>query len=180
MKIRFDDVTEDGLELDAASSEFQESWSSVGSHLPENVRLENGMTGRIWVALNEGEVLLSAKVKATVQLNCSRCLTTYTMESELTPSIIIRPRASEDLLEEADDPDSSVVFGDEDSFDVAEILVQELMLELPMKPLCADDCPGLCAQCGKIKGSPDCTCSDEQRVDPRWQTLEDLKKRMSQ
>jgi uncharacterized protein len=104
----------------------------------------------------------------------------YTMESELTPSIIIRPRVSDDLLKEADDPDSSIVYGDEDSFDVAEILVKELMLELPMKPLCSEECPGLCAQCGRIKSSPDCTCSDEQGVDPRWQTLEDLKKRMTQ
>ena len=180
MKIRFDDVTEDGLEIDVASSEFQESGSSVGSYLPEDVSLEKCMSGHVWVVLSEGEVLLSAKVTATVQLTCARCLSVYNREFELTPSVVIRRRISDDLLGEADDPDSSIVYGDEDGFDVTVILAQELMLELPMKPLCSNNCPGLCTLCGRIKNSPDCTCSSKQGIDPRWQVLEELKKRTSQ
>ena len=141
--------------------------------------LEDGLKGGVDISLSEGDVILSADVIALVRLECSRCLQTYVMSAELKPTVVIRRRTPEDLPSEMDDPDSNVVFGDEEGFEVAEILAQELMLELPMKPLCGEECPGLCPQCGNIKGSADCACSSEPPVDPRWRALADLKKRVS-
>jgi uncharacterized protein len=59
------------------------------------------------------------------------------------------------------------------------VIVQEILLSLPMKALCREDCPGLCPQCGAMKDSAECRCSNQDRIDPRWAALEDLKKRIS-
>jgi uncharacterized protein len=46
------------------------------------------------------------------------------------------------------------------------------MLELPLQPLCADDCPGLCAECGaRLADDPD---HGHETVDPRWAALSGL------
>jgi uncharacterized protein len=54
--------------------------------------------------------------------------------------------------------------------------LQELLLEVPMKPLCREDCAGLCPRCGALLGSDHCTCTAESAGDSRWAALARLKK----
>lgn len=68
---------------------------------------------------------------------------------------------------------------DEDSYPIAqdfidlEPLIHDAgFLELPLAPLCREDCQGLCAYCGIDKNEASCTC--QAPVDPRWATLENL------
>jgi uncharacterized protein len=48
-----------------------------------------------------------------------------------------------------------------------------LLLDLPAKPLCRDDCAGLCATCGIDRNHGSCDCHTEE-LDPRWAALRSL------
>ncbi|HYN22371.1 MAG TPA: DUF177 domain-containing protein, partial [Thermoanaerobaculia bacterium] len=60
--------------------------------------------------------------------------------------------------------------------DSAPILLEQLQLNVPMKPLCRPDCRGLCPLCGADLNAGMCSC-EERSEDPRWAGLAALKSR---
>ena len=53
-------------------------------------------------------------------------------------------------------------------------IVEALVLELPMRHVCREDCPGLCPKCGKRLADGDCGCKNEKEIDPRLKVLQKL------
>lgn len=62
---------------------------------------------------------------------------------------------------------------DEDVIDLEPMVRDALLLELPLAPLCADDCAGLCPTCGVNQNVTHCECVT-QEIDPRWAALRSL------
>ena len=77
---------------------------------------------------------------------------------------------------EIDNEDLTVAFYRDDQIDLRQLISEQFYLGLPMKPLCQEDCRGLCAACGKNLNFADCGCSVEWR-DPRLAALDGLLKR---
>ncbi len=179
MKIRFDEVTENGLELVLSGAEDVVSDAVARIILPPEIGLDPRMTGRLMLLPSQDEVYLEGSVRAKVRLTCSRCLGEFSSEAVVTPGLLIRRRSPQGEREEEESPEASIVFVGGDEIDIGEILVQELLLELPMKPLCREQCRGLCPRCGNFKESPDCKCSDEDTADARWAALAELKKKIA-
>jgi uncharacterized protein len=75
-----------------------------------------------------------------------------------------------------DDLDTS--YYRDDRIDLNELLREQCYLALPMKPLCRDDCKGLCPQCGMNWNTGTCTCTPEWE-DPRLAALKGLAKKES-
>jgi uncharacterized protein len=61
----------------------------------------------------------------------------------------------------------------DDVVDFAPLVRDAIVLELPMAPLCRDDCAGLCPECGANRNEGDCGCV--ARRDPRWANLDVLR-----
>ena len=79
---------------------------------------------------------------------------------------------------EVGDDDASVTFYQDDAIDLGEMLREQFYLAVPMKPLCRDDCKGLCPQCGTNRNTGQCSCT-QGWVDPRLAALQALKTRES-
>ena len=62
---------------------------------------------------------------------------------------------------------------DDDVIDLEPMVRDALLLELPLAPLCSDDCAGLCVTCGVNRNLARCECVNEE-LDPRWATLRSL------
>lgn len=109
-------------------------------------------------------------------LRCMRCLVSFEMpvSSEVSLLIEIRGRdeATTEEIELAEE-DLGLLILDRPEFDTRPILIEQLHLDIPMKPLCREDCAGLCAGCGKNLNTGRCRC--KAHVDPRWKALEELK-----
>jgi uncharacterized protein len=60
-----------------------------------------------------------------------------------------------------------------DQIDLAPVLREYVLLDLPDAPLCKDDCAGICPNCGIDRNTATCDC-ETQAVDPRWSALEGL------
>ena len=61
-----------------------------------------------------------------------------------------------------------------EEIDLEPLVREAVLLELPLSPLCAEDCKGLCPECGADLNAEGCDCEVEQR-DPRWAALDELR-----
>ena len=58
-----------------------------------------------------------------------------------------------------------------------DVLREQVLLALPLKAICRDDCRGLCPHCGRNLNHEQCTCA-EPIEDPRWSALKDLREKL--
>lgn len=118
-------------------------------------------------------VELRASVKSAWEGECRRCLRIVTEPIDLDLSVSFLPGLSED-----DDVDAYPIEGD--SIDVGEVVREELMLALPLSPLCSDGCEGADPERFSptaIDGSTSADDDDENGespIDPRWAALSEL------
>jgi uncharacterized protein len=119
---------------------------------------------------------LEGTARTELELTCSRCLESFRLSLE-TPFDVRYLPAGEPSGEgerELDDEDLDTSVYRDDQIDLNEVLREQFYLALPMKPLCRDDCQGLCTQCGTNLNSGTCACAP-QWEDPRLAPLRHLK-----
>lgn len=117
---------------------------------------------------NTGEVLLlQAELTTSVKRNCARCLSAFTVNTEVSVLEEYYPLTVQGTTED-------VFFYENDVVDVTEALREALLLAEPLQPLCHEDCRGLCPKCGCNLNQESCACS-KQSVDPRLAVLKNLK-----
>ncbi len=125
------------------------------------------------------KVLIEGSVKISVVLNCSRCLNDFTYPLDISFREEYNPakeRADDDETELTEmEPDLSFYRNDE--IDVAELIKEQVLLSVPMKPLCSSGCIGICPECGKDLNMGPCECKKDT-VDPRLAPLEKLKEKL--
>lgn len=118
-----------------------------------------------------GELELTLSAKTKLRLTCDRCAEKYERGFEF--EIFERLRHKEQDETESDDENPDVTYFSGDSIDLSEIAYSNLILNMPAKNLCKDDCKGLCPICGVNLNDKTCDCSDEV-TDPRFDILDSL------
>jgi uncharacterized protein len=130
-----------------------------GSPVELDLRLEAVMEG----------VLVTGTARASLAGECVRCLEPITDEMDVTfqELFVYEDHA---LPDEEDDEVSTL---QDDLVALEPLLRDAVVLALPFQPVCQDDCPGLCPDCGaRLADDPDHT--HEAPVDPRWAALAEL------
>ena len=120
-------------------------------------------------SVSEG-VLVTGTVSAPTSGECSRCLTPVSGEVEITlTELFAYPDSATEATTEADEVGHVV----DNTVDLEQPIIDAVGLALPFAPLCRDDCPGLCPQCGvPLEGAgPD---HHHEQIDPRWAKLADM------
>jgi uncharacterized protein len=116
----------------------------------------------------EGGIEADGTVRAPWVGVCRRCA--EPVEGELT--IQVHERFADAPLAGPSDEDLYPIAPD-DTIDLGPMARDAIVLELPMAPLCRDDCKGLCPQCGANRNEGDCGCVAPR--DPRWANLDVLR-----
>jgi len=110
-------------------------------------------------------------IEARLRQSCSRCAEPFLQPLErefLRVFLRSMQHSDEDDIElSSTDLDRDELVGDH--LDLGVVLEEELVLSLPSKPLCMDDCKGICAGCGAELNHSECTCGPEP--DHRWSAL---------
>lgn len=135
-------------------------------------RLEDGaVAAELRVESVMEGVLVTGRVEAGTQLQCARCLTEFPSELSLRLcELFVAPGH-----DAAGEDDVYKVSGTE--IDLEPALRDAAVLALPLKPLCAPDCKGLCARCGTDLNTSSCDCKQDD-VDPRWAALSEVRERL--
>ena len=106
--------------------------------------------------------MVSLTINSNVQLECGRCLKPFNMDLNGTSNIFLSKKKygkeselhEEDLIVE--------YLEDEEHFNVSELLREEILVQTPMKPLCDENCKGICPVCGADKNENPCDCEKKQ------------------
>ena len=122
---------------------------------------------------------LRARLSYEQTLSCNRCLKPIVeqVNSDVELMIMVEkhpPIGGEHALHEQD---LGLMYVEDELLETDPILIEQLQLNIPMKPLCREDCQGLCPVCGADKNAGPCSCG-EATVDPRWASLAALKSRL--
>jgi len=119
---------------------------------------------------------LVGRVETTLELPCSRCLEPFTLPVEQTFDLRYQPHAlnAGEGEREIEEDDLTTAFYEDDEIDLGQLMREQFYLALPMKPLCADDCKGLCPMCGTNLNRGACGCK-RGWDDPRMAALRELK-----
>jgi uncharacterized protein len=120
---------------------------------------------------------LVGHVTTELELACSRCLEPFRLPVAAPFDLRYLPvsEVSSDGEREVGDEDLETSYYENDAIDLNELLREQFYLALPMKPLCRDDCRGLCAQCGTNLNTGSCDCAPVWE-DPRLAPLKQLGK----
>ncbi|KNF08768.1 hypothetical protein CLPU_5c00750 [Gottschalkia purinilytica] len=115
-------------------------------------------------------LFLDAKVTYNYSENCARCLAEFENTIEVVLSGKIVEKNDENREQESDE---IIIYYNGDEVEIEEAIASTILLSLPMKSLCKEDCKGLCDMCGKDLNSEQCKCTKEE-IDPRLAKLKDL------
>ena len=128
--------------------------------LPEPVRVVGAITVRA------GVVQLSARATFVFHGRCDRCLGAF----EKAYDVPLEHTLVATLEDEEND---DYILLDQYQLDLADLTLADILLELPYKSLCREDCRGLCPMCGKNLNEGLCGCT-RKSVDPRLAVLGQL------
>lgn len=120
-------------------------------------------------------VWVKGEFSSNLELHCSRCDELFTLPVNEGFDVRYRNplgRAADEERELAPD-ELDVSFLDEGRIHVAGLVRENVLLVLPVQPLCRDGCRGLCTRCGVNLNVSTCRCSPTGR-DPRWRELESV------
>jgi uncharacterized protein len=141
----------------------------------EDVRLAAPVDFEADIHKDKAKVRLTGRVRTTLEVACSRCLETFAVPVDAPLDLLFLP-ASENSGEgeqAVEEDDIGVSYYRDDEIDLSEVMREQFYLALPMKPLCREDCQGLCPVCGKNRNRETCDCQTAW-VDPRMASLKKL------
>jgi uncharacterized protein len=134
-----------------------------GSPIDIDLRLEAVMEG----------VLVTGTADADLVGECSRCLETIEDSVHVDLQELFVYDDHHDRGSRPDELDDDVSRLEGDLIDLEPLLRDAVVLALPFQPLCREDCPGLCVECGaRLADDPD--HRHEAPIDPRWAALGDV------
>ena len=143
---------------------------------PSKIGLDERFSGIIKaeVTLDKsiGQIFLQAEIQAEGCFFCDRCLENFHQELRAAYSMMYvqQARSTVDMDKEEE---MQVLRADTNYIDLDDDVRQYILLTIPQKLLCREDCQGFCPTCGVNKNTEGCTCNT-QTVDPRWDALKKL------
>jgi len=165
-------------ELTAAGRLFEQTYDAGEVDLEEEgARLVSEASVRGTATRKGQEVRLRGEIRTEVELLCDRCLAPQRapLAVEFDTSFVpqeVEAVKSENVELQAADLVVSAYEGD--AVDLDELVREQILLALPSRHLCREDCKGLCQKCGAELNAGGCAC-EQGETDPRWAALADLK-----
>lgn len=174
MKLRLDDIAAEAKDI-----AFVEPEVEVNRTLAQGPVREYRVEGPIAVTMTYyragTDLFFVGRLKADTVANCARCAEDFKEPTDRAFRLVMAPKSvgmDSDPGLRADDLEFSLYEGDE--IDLGPLIREQLLLALPTRPLCREDCRGLCPHCGINLNRGECGCETAQ-PDPRFAVLRSLK-----
>lgn len=158
LRVSLPSIPPEGLEI---KLELGDNWFARWRE--EDPQLEfatAAINGMVRLEKHGREVLVRGRLQGHLQLACGRCLESYAAPAEGDFDLLLVPvpgkAAGKD--EELNAADLDVDFYTGEIVDLETILREQIILLMPLKPLCREDCRGLCPHCGAVLDQEACSC----------------------
>jgi uncharacterized protein len=176
--IRFDEIDEHGPQTvrgayDFTTTELDRFEAAGGAHVEIEATVSQGH--------REAEYVADGTSVLTSDLECSRCVEPYPFANTSSFHVRFRPRLEvsdeNEEIEITDKEELDVEFYTERTIPLRELALEQVQLAIPMKPLCDENCLGLCLTCGAVRSREHCSC-ESSIVDARWGALQGIREEL--
>ena len=135
-------------------------------YVPDDIAIDKPVKVEGAVTARAGYTELIVRVNVFYTIACARCLEpiTDTLAIDIEKTV-----AAKGTLENEDNDDYIII--EDGVIDIADLLIEEITVELPARQVCSEDCKGLCPKCGKNLNETDCGCETKE-IDPRLAILQ--------
>jgi len=173
VKIRIDTIQESERE-----ASFVEEVTEINTALAETGAVDYQFVRAVPVDVSfyrlGTDLFFRGQFAGAVAGTCARCLEPYPFTVREPFTFVLKPQTRTAEEPELAAEDLSLSFYSGDEVDLAPLVREAMILALPTRPLCKDDCRGLCPQCGANRNLVECACRD-QWTDPRLEALRSFK-----
>jgi uncharacterized protein len=181
MLIRIKDLELRRLEFNET---FQPGAIDLGSEYRQVAPLQT--TGRAeLIEENRGhkeildDIRLVGNLATEVEIACARCLELVRQPVTRDFELLYRPQGADKTKEEAavSKGETEISYYEGDGLLLEDVLREQVLLAVPYRALCQENCKGLCPTCGRNLNTGECTCKETQ-PDPRWNALGNLRDKL--
>jgi uncharacterized protein len=175
MKISVDEIPQTPKEID-----FSESVEELNHIYSREDHRDFGFPPALAVHLSYfrsgPELFFSGRLRGQLTGRCGRCVEEFSFVLDQPFEFILTPetKTSAHGAEELHRDDLGLSHYSSDEIDLAPLIAEQVMLALPTRPLCGENCRGLCGSCGVNLNNDSCDCSKVER-DPRMALFRTLK-----
>jgi len=118
-----------------------------------------GIDYQIFFKRQNQRIQAQGKIHTAISLVCVRCLEQFELKIHSSFDIILFPKELVDQRSTAlEDEDLEYIFYENDQIDLEKILIEQVNLFVPFKPVCKADCKGICPSCGASLNRGACAC----------------------
>jgi uncharacterized protein len=175
-------------ELEQHPVTFQETFPPDAIDLGPDVRqrtplVTNGQAQLVEEHHGKHEVIqdirLAGNLATSLELPCARCLDPVVENVTRSFDLLYRPQGTDAGHEEISVTvaEAEIGYYRGDGLLLEDVLREQVLLSVPLKVLCRDDCQGLCPSCGKNRNTDPCSCAQLVQ-DPRWSALKDIREKL--
>lgn len=175
LSLRLDEIPDEGLNLrwkeePAVLSEY------IGHLSKVDFTFESSLQSEAEIRRVNQSILIKGGVQTVLRLQCVRCLKEFPYPLASTYELTLHPFNEENTEEELDlsrqEMETDFLRGEE--IHLSEIACEQVFLEIPVQPLCQEECKGLCSRCGSDLNLSSCACVKEE-FDSGFSALKKLK-----
>lgn len=159
MRFKINEIGEEGLPV---SFPVTAAWLAAECPDLEARPSAAGILVRGELVRTGDDVFLRGDLKGAVDTTCARCLEPARVDLEIPLAVTYFDRSEED--DEPDAADLEVAYFDGDVVDLGLEVRDQILLAMPVSPLCSESCRGLCPVCGGNRNQSPCDCEERQRL----------------
>ena len=155
---------------------FSQVYEVEDLSLDDDVRLTEPTEVRGLIRRAGNEIELRGQLEARIQTVCGRCLKSVVLPvsseflERFVPAVSWLTEEQHELSEE----ELNLAVFDGEAIDLDDLVREEILLAMPARALCNEECKGLCPVCGANRNTDSCNC-DSREIDPRWEELKNLR-----
>jgi uncharacterized protein len=177
-------------ELERHPLDFREEFSPGAIDFGEEVRQRSPLLSEGHADLVEEhhgkhqvvqDIRLKGKLETDLEVACARCLELVVLPVKRSFDLLYRPLGTDAGHEELSvtDAEAEIGYYEGEGLLLEDTLREQVLLSVPLKALCREDCKGLCPHCGRNLNEGECSCT-EQMEDPRWAVLKEIRDKLNQ
>lgn len=111
------------------------------------------------------EIYVKGQISTCVNLICCRCLSPFEFAVDSHFDLVFLPEELDVVKEQLERDDVNKLFYYSRSLNLEEVVLEQLNLTFPVRPLCSEDCQGICPVCGRLIRNGDCSCAEKSPDD---------------
>ena len=125
------------------------------------------------------DIRLQGGLTTSLELSCARCLDAVVQNVARVFELLYRPQGTDAGHEELSitAAEAEVGYYKGEGLLLEDVLREQVLLAVPIKVICRDECKGLCPTCGVNRNVESCSCAPPLG-DPRWSALKDIREKL--